>query len=314
MVDVLVEQLAHDMAERDPIRPWLLPRSASRIAQRIFKAAARINRSGYFSVEMTYNSVFFGNRAKPELRVQLMEEEKVVSSFLTSPRSNWRMPKDPRSSVPAKTSELQSVRLSQPGQLLRGLLGLFGGLSDAEHFLSRPFWQKLFRELAAMDPKRDLELIDQTQNLLKKKLRQLNPTAAQLEAAAKGVAGLVGGRAHGQYRTLRQCERLRVELAKSEQRQGHFAAGPVQHIVFKLGPFSQEQMLGEFNVLTSRGILRVGTALGCPRCGVTTWHGLSSLKGKVSCPGCEFEITVPFNQQWSVELNSLRFKGLMADL
>ena len=305
MVDVQVEQIAPGLGERDPIRPWLLPRSASRMAQQIFRAAARINHSGIFSVEMTYNTVFIGNRAKPELRLQLVDEANVVSWLLTSPRSNWRMPKDPRTKLPGNSTESWEVRFSQPGRLLRGLLGLFGGLSDAEQFLSRPFWQKLFRELAAIDPKRDQELIDRTRNLLKKKLKQLKPTSVQLEEAAKGIAGLVGGRAHGQYRTLRQCERLRLDLGKSEQQQGQFAAGSTRTIVIRMGPFSREQMLGEFNVLTSRGILRLGAALACPRCGVTTWHGLPSLKETVNCPGCDFEITVPINQQWSVELNSL---------
>ncbi len=144
---------------------------------------------------------------------------------------------------------------------------------ESDQILSRPFWQKLFRELAALDPKRDKTLVDRTRDLLKKELRNLSPTGDQLERIAKRVAGLVAGRVRGQYRTLRQCERLRLEMAQSERRQGHFAAGGTRLIVLRLGQYSRDSMLADFEFLTARRILRLGVALSCPRCGVTSWYG-----------------------------------------
>lgn len=305
MVDVQVEQVAPGLANVDPFRPWLLPRSASRIAQHIFKAPARINRTSTFSVEVSYNSIGFGNRAKPNLRIQLPAESDVVRWVLTTERGNWRLTRDPRAMMAHPAPFLSEVRFSDKGRLMHGLLGLFGGLIDAQHYLSRPFWQKLFRDLAALDPKRDQNLITQTQKLLAKELRSAKVDATRLERVAERVAGLLSGRILGQYRTLRQCERLRLTLAKTEKRQGDFAAGSHHLIVFKMSPFSRSDLLTEFDELTTQRILRLGAALLCPRCGLTTWHGLAALEQPVRCPGCEHGITVPISQQWSVELNSL---------
>ena len=305
MVDAQVEQLAPDLARRNPPRSWLLPRRASRMVQQMFKTAARVDRTGIFSVEMAYSTLPFGHRAKPELQLGLPDEGDVVSWMLRLPRLNWHLPKDPRAGLQDDPFPIEKLPWSDKGRYMDGLLRLFGGLSEAEGYLSRPFWQRLFRELADLDPHRDEELITRTQNLLKKKLRELKPTDKQLASAAKAVATFVGGRVHGQYRTLEYCECTRAEMAASATPQEEFAAGETRHVVINRSPLSNQDMLEEFEGLTSRRILRLGAALTCRRCGLPNWHPFPLLKETITCPGCDSEIVVPFNQALSVELNSL---------
>jgi hypothetical protein len=275
------------------------------MAQFIFQAPARINGAKTFSVEVNRSSLPFGGQPKPEVRLQLPPETDVVRWILTAERGNWARPQDPRAKVPLPQSILREARFSDKGKLMEGMLGLFGGLFETDQFLGRPFWQRLFRELAALDPKRDEILINETQNVLVKAFRGLDIERNRLEQAAKLVASRLSGRAQGQYRTLRQCERLRLSLAKTEKGQGHFAAGSTRTIIIRLGSFDRPRMLSEFDGLIARRVLRLGTALPCPRCGVTDWRSLDTLEQVTRCPGCDHEITVPMNQQGSVTLNSL---------
>ena len=303
MVDVQ-GQHAHGVEEPDQFRPWLLPRRAGALAQHIFRAPARINRTKVFSVEVGRNWSGVGRESRPELRIRLPHEGDILRWFLTCERSYSNI-NDPRAKLGKQTVVLRKVQPSQNGRLTQGLVGLFGDLGTAHHFLSQPFWQKLFRELAALDPKRDQNLIRSTQNLLGKELREMKPPPETIERVARRVAGLLTGRAAGQYRTLRQCERLRLQLAKSEREQGSFAAGATQRLIVKFGGFSRERMLRDFDDLVRRNILRLGGALTCTRCGVRHWHNLRAMDQTVSCPGCDRQMTMPIDLQWSVELNGL---------
>lgn len=305
MVDVQVEQLTPGIGGQDPFRPWLLPRRASRLAQRIFKEAARINRSGLFSVELGYSSVPFGRRGKPELAFNLPEESQVLFSVLSAEEANWHITSDPRAKLPDTLFPRFYLSASDKGQMMRGMLGLFDGLVAADHFLSRPYWQRLFRELANLDPKRNATLITSIRNVLAKGLRQEKVAADRLDHLARRVAAYAAGRTAGQHRTLAHCEKLRADLANLEKKTDTFAAGDAQLQVLKMGLFSEEDMHREFQALTAKKILRLGTVLSCPNCSVANWYGIDSLKETLACPGCDAEITLPFNYGTSVTLNSL---------
>ena len=284
---------------------WLLPRrTGGCLARTIFRAPARILAQGTFAVEVSSQTFGIGRGAKPEIHLNLPEERDVVFALFRLQGMKMFDHDDARSALARVSQVVQEVRVSDKGRYLQGLLDLFGGFLNAGMFFERTYWRALFHELAAIDPRKDANAISEIQNLLEKKLPEIDHE--RRNCITEGIAAKLPGRVRPQDRTLHECERLRLTRQHEfKNTEAGFVAGDTGVSISGIRPVSREEMLDGLNELIERKILYLGVALNCRRCGLRQWCSVDDLKQVSGCAGCEAPLPLQIDRHWSVSLNSL---------
>src|SRR6185295_4506082 len=135
MVDV---QLEHRSTNRGANREqawWYLPRSKSApLAQSFFRAPARINAEGRFSVEVESRDDRLSRRVKPQLKLQLPDDSTLLRVIVAPPPVCPYFQADLRTKLVAPASVVAGCQVSTKGSYLAALLGLFGNFWTAKSF------------------------------------------------------------------------------------------------------------------------------------------------------------------------------------
>ena len=89
----------------------------------------------------------------PELHIALPAESHVVTELIAGQRRGFDYD-DARKEQVRETERFGDIRISDPGQNLRGLIERFGSFWVAEEFCERRFWRAAFEKFAGQDARK----------------------------------------------------------------------------------------------------------------------------------------------------------------
>src|SRR5665213_544310 len=304
MADVQIELVSPHKPTAPEQSWWILPRlNSGGLIFNIFRDAARVNRHGLFSVRVENQSGRFTRRVKPELKISLPSQVNVVPWLIMQPNYRPYFTVDVRyDENRSPHSSIVSVRDSDKGHYLRGLVQVFGDFWTAKNFCERRFWRHLFAKLANHDARKDAMLRQDVVNLINKQSQKNDPNHL-----AGRILGLVRGqRVRGVALTYSEFKHELDELAKTPP-PAQFTYPQGDTIVSHHGiqNLTEEEMRSGLNDLVELNVLRPGGYVRCALCGIKTWYHIDELKQGVRCPGCDHEQSIGVPPEWCYALNSL---------
>jgi hypothetical protein len=314
MVDLQVEHISKFQATAREQSWWLLPRrNANGLVQAMFRAPARINREGRFSVSIGSQNYSLSPLIKPEITLSMPNETDVIQWFLRDPSGSPAFTSDVRYKTnQRRRTAISHSRVSEKGANLAGLIDLFGNFWNAKSYCERQFWRRLFSILAGHGPGNDEKLHAHVRTALEKEAFQGIAEASEKSAVlADKILHLVRGRLKGQLVTFKDALQLRSRLEKNPVTepltypQGNTI---VQH--HGITALSLAEMQDGFNDLLEIGVLRLGIEDTCPGCKISTWCHIDDLRQHLTCSGCGHKHSLRATEKWSYTLNTLAQTGV----
>jgi len=305
-VDVQIEFGASNRF-RSP-RWWCLPRqSGSALSQTIFRAPARVNRSHLFAVKVERRTAHVGDQKKPELHIALPEESDVVARLILREWFGFDYD-DAREKQLRWVSQISHVRISNPGQNLRGLIEAFGSFWTAEEFCERKFWREALAKLAGQDAQRCETLSERLKNAIRKSLPGKREDVEQTsERIVENILPHVKGALEDEPLSYADLKALLDELSAKqppEQDVSYLSGDSLvhQHGVARL---SEDEMKRGLNQLLARNVLRAGVVVRCRHCGIESWFHIDEVRQFNECAGCGAPRPINVDSEWRYRLNSL---------
>ena len=250
-------------------RWWCLPRqSGSILAGAIFRAPARVNRFHLFSVEIERRTAGYAPRKMPELHIALPVESDVVISLLRSRRTGFGH-HDTRRQQLQDPVRFSDIRISHPGQNLRGLIERFGSFWTAEEFCERRFWRKAFERLAGQDARKCESQTTTIRNKVAKSLKKIGGIASPAEEADR-IARVIMPEVKGaladspmSYVELTDLLKAISEQQSHTQETTYLSGNAIVHRS-DVVPLSEEDLQRGLDRLLARNVLRVGIEVTVP--------------------------------------------------
>ena len=275
----------------------------------MFRTSARVNRAHLFSVAVNRQTSGYHPRKDAELHISLPAESEVVISLLTYQATNFQSD-DLRKEQPAAPTSVGDIRISHPGQNLRGLIERFGSFWTAEKFCERRVWREALEKLAGQDARKSETQTTTLRNKITKSLRKIGGIASAGEKAERIVRAImpeVKGALADTPMTYPEFAELLKTGAQSESRHeevSYLSGDSIVHL-HNLRPLSETDLKGGLDQLIARNILRIGSELRCPNCGIRSWFHVDTLTQFNECFGCGNPLPITAHVEWSYRLNSL---------
>jgi hypothetical protein len=291
MVDLMIEDSFQEPFFANTQPWWKLPKRAS--LARVFTPPrpSRVIDGGELAIQV-------GNK---EQKVPLSIPSKVaLFECLLSPRFWYTSTSDLRHAIarPASTS----IRLSDKGKYLNGVLGLFPSLRDAVYFLEHPFWCETLTRLCCPQ-KSDQVGAKAIKTILREAEAFVRDFATDKERAAGWLAEMVlqaGEKIPGIegslcYADLEKTHESYIEHLSSPEEKEHASRGNLKAVL---------------SDLTQAGVLLQGSDVRCEYCLSEFWYHVDELGKTIACRGCRREIPLQAESAWSYRPNELLRKGL----
>jgi len=307
-VDVQIE---HIKSVRSTMREhswWYLPRlNSGGVLNGMFRAPARINRGGRFSVHVESHEQHWSRRIKPELKVHLCSDAALVRSLVNDPHSYPFSMDDARKRLPKMQPAIAESRPSTKGAYLAGLIDLFGNFWTATSFCERRFWRLLFNRLAGHGTGEGEKLTQSLVEILNPELSGTETERSEHAATlSEKILRRVRGRLKGYYASFNDClqERSRLEK-KGLPITIMYPQGEIMIVRHGETPISKKQMKSGLNTLLDIGVLRLGVESRCPQCTLFSWYHVDELRQQVTCSGCGSKYALKATEAWRYALNTL---------
>ena len=281
---------------------WLLPKRYSmpnflnmfRNEEMIFEA--RVNEHGSFSVLMRKCSEY--NPKNNRLTITIPSEESVFRFLLCGTHHQTKTQEGP-----SKTTQRPFIEFvhSNAGHYLYGLLRLFPDLYAAYALVFDSYWRRIFKEYANFDLTRESEILEGTENKLRKILPVRQPISDdKIEHLARQVLRVA--------KNLRNSKKyLKYGRLKEIAEKEHFNYLEKHPDIRR--EFNETSLKDYLSHLLSLDILQLGIAPKCLNCGSRIWTHLDEIRQRHNCQGCGFEFTLSAEEDWCYRLNSLVLSG-----
>jgi hypothetical protein len=270
---------------------WKLPKVCSLASLFSRPRASRVVEGGRLTVEVA-------NREE-KLPLEIPTKAAIFGSLL-SPGFWYTSTSDLRHAL--ARPPITSIRLSDKGKYLNGVLDLFPSLRSAVYMFEHPFWRETL--LALCCPRKS----DQVRSKAKKTILKQADAFIANYATDKNAAGewLAEMILQASERIPGVEESLRFEdLQKNYQK---YVAG--------LSSPSDAQYASDINLrdylseLTRATVLLQGSEVRCRHCLSEFWYHVDDLGRTIACRGCRRDIPLPAENAWSYRPNDLVRKGL----
>ncbi len=214
---------------------------------------------------------------------------------------------------PWPTARARWIRPSNEAQYLTGVLGLAGGLSQAQRLLLHPFLRQVFASMGASPSVVDGETAASINRLAKQCKRQpifdltapddRNALATMIVRAAKSLKSprlqVPLDELHRQWATYRE----KFWAAHESQR----ARGDSEVDWDELERVALDDCLVE---LRHKRLLFQGYPWACDVCKHRNWVDFSALKGELPCDVCNATTVLPVNVRWHFRANEFLLDSL----
>jgi hypothetical protein len=305
-VDVQIEFGASNRFQSP--RWWCLPRrSGSALSRTIFRTSARVSRSHLFAVEVEHRTAHLGGQKTPELHIALPEESDVVASLILRDWFGFDYD-DVRKNQLCEESHLSDVRISNPGQNLRGLIEAFGTFWTAEEFCERKFWREALAKLAGQDAQRCETLSKRIRNAIRKSLPGKREVVEEIsERMVENILPHVTGALEDEPLSYEDLKAVLDDVSGKqppEQDVSYLAGDAIVH-QHGVTPLSEDEMKRGLNRLLARNVLRVGLVVRCRHCGIESWFHIDEVRQFNECAGCGNPRPLAAGAEWRYRLNSL---------
>jgi hypothetical protein len=313
-VDVQVEIGAGNRFQSP--RWWCLPRrSGSALAERIFGSSARVTRSHLFAVEIERRMAYPGYQKIPELHIALPKESDVVTSLILGGFTFSQ--DDVRKNQLREEKRLSKVRISNPGQNLRGLIEAFGSFWTAEEFCQRRFWREALEKLAGQDAQRCRTLFERIRNAVRKSLAGKEQVVEETsERIVESILPHVKGALEDEPLRYAALKELLDDVSGKQppQQNVSYLAGDIIVHQHGVAPLSEDEMKRGLNDLLARNVLRAGVVVHCRHCGIESWLHIDEVQQFNECAGCGNLRPLAVDTEWLYRLNSLAKRCVSAHI
>lgn len=288
---------------------WCLPRkSGSILAGSIFRAPARVNRFHLFAVGVQGSDRYSPGK-KPELHIGLPAESDLVIRLIAGHSTGFAFD-DVRREQSREVVRFSDIRISHPGQNLRGLIERFGSFWTAEEFCERRYWREALEKLAGQDARKSESQATTLRNKVTKVLKKIGGIASPSEKADRIVRALmphIRGAFADNPMSYTELKKLLETIAGPQSSTQEFTYLSGDSIVHRsdITPLSEDELKHGLDRLIARNILRVGARVRCPHCGIRSWFHVDELSQFNECSGCGNPRPITVEPEWTYRLNSL---------
>jgi hypothetical protein len=239
----------------------------------------------------------------------LPPESDLVASLIAHHRTGFGYDDLRREQLPVAL-RCPDIRISHPGQNLRGLIERFGSFWGAEEFCERRLWRAALEKLAGQDARKSEIQGTTIRNKIIKVLRKIGGIKSPGDRADMIVRAIMpeikGALADNPMTYAEFAELLKSVPQTDSSKQGvtYLSGDSIVHRC-DVAPLSETELKEGLNQLIARNILRVGVEVRCLHCGIHTWFQIDALTQFSECSGCGNALPIPANAEWSYRLNSL---------
>lgn len=211
---------------------------------------------------------------------------------------------DLRSKVYVK-SPYEEIRLSDKGQYVSGVLGLFSNHFYAKDIIDNHYWRDVFEMMCQEKEENSIRKLTEIENRLKKNMSSIKSDLEKNpEHSMKWLSRFI-------FNTAKEIKEVKAEITfkqlltklekeRTEFINSHSAEG------FKNDYETNCNDLKEaVNGFLENGILLQGVNSRCHSCGTTTWFNINDMRTLIKCPGCRSDILIEAEAEWVYKLNEL---------
>jgi PAS domain-containing protein len=289
-VDLSIDRLNDNGRFANVREEWRLPLRSHLIGSFFKASGARLLRQGMITRPVDINQA--------TVEVRGASDDEIIRSLLTEvPRYDYE---DMRRTLQKKPA-YRYASPSDKGSYLRGLLGLFGSLSDAEQILGNHFWRSQFLKMAVPAQDQKTEIITYLQRRLRARDGELliNDEAGWQRLAQRIIeksARLRAPRDKTQYEKLLTAWSAELENAIQLD----------QDLVPR-----HDEIMGEatdelkrsLSYLFDRGIFYRGHEWSCRHCSHRNWVSVDGLRNVMACEVCGHNHLLPVDVTLDFRLN-----------
>jgi hypothetical protein len=200
-----------------------------------------------------------------------------------------------------------NIELSDKGQYLRGVLGLFPSVWHASQFFSNRFWRDIFEDLSSIKKNTKVNLMIEIRNKVDKGFQFLNNDFETITEDSKvfftnylfELLNKVKGVDYNFISLDKFARRLKKERDefKTKFDENNRFSNTEDELSRDLKEALQE--------LTEEKILIQGVRPKCMKCGYRNWYSLEEISSIVICKGCHSSFFLPVESKWFYKLNEL---------
>jgi len=297
MMDLRIEHIPEQPFYINEKLWWMLPRD--RELADLFLSRSRISEDYSISSEMSTQKVF-------ELSVP--EESLVIQIALGV---GWKSCWTQKFELERKKPVYSDIFLSDKGNYINGVIGLFGGLQNAGSFFQNSFWRSIVENLSKRRASTEEDTLVRIKNWLKKKREIFGKVAKGQEDALDWMSRYVLNLARHQHMLDDDISFIKLEKIFHEQRDEFIKKKPkFRKDSSKIGiEADRNQATNDFysflQSLTNNAVFRQGVHLRCKNCGSKYWHEISEVRQQNKCQGCGEAVSLSVKATWRYRLNTL---------
>lgn len=299
MMDLRIEHVPEQPFYINEKLWWMVPRDRELANLFLPGRHSRISEDYSISSEMNVQKVF-------ELSVP--EESLVIRLALgVGWKSRWTQ----EFKLERKKTAYSDIILSDKGDYINGLIGLFGGLQNAGSFFQNSFWRSIVENLSKRRASTEEDTLVRIKNKLKKKGEILGKVAEGQEDALDWMSRYVLNLARDQHMLDDDISFVMLEKIFHVQREAFIKKKPkFRKDSSKTGiEADRNQATSDLcrflQSLTNSGIFRQGVHLRCKNCGSKYWQEISEVRQQNKCQGCGEVVSISVKAAWRYRLNTL---------
>jgi hypothetical protein len=264
----------------------------------MFNRNARVNEHNMFSVLMNRASTF--SREDNTLIVKIPDDRDVFASLFCGPKFDFH---SNDAGQKFRSKPYDTLRRSDKGMYLSGILGLFPDLLNAHYTFEEQYWRTIFNLMSNQDPTKDPQKKADIVNTLNKSLRRpVNFTNSPDSIDWLADKILLWLKAQTKSEVDLSYEAFKSEAEKETDE--YNKKEPSNQI-----PFDEDGLKRDISKLMGWNVIMAGVKPKCPYCGYRIWYHLDEARQKIKCKGCGYEFTLSVEEPWYYKLNSLVKSG-----
>lgn len=278
---------------------WMLPRDRDIANLFLPGGHTRISEDYSISSQISAQNVF---------ELSIPDEASVIRAALGI---GWKFYWNHEVKLEREKAVYSDVALSDKGDYINGVIGLFGGLQDAGNFFQNSFWRSIVEDLSKRRASSEENAIVRIKNKLKKRKEILSNVVAGQDDALEWMSRYVLKLARDQH--MLDAD-ISFEVLKDlflKQREAFIKKNPkFRKESSKTGiEANRKQATNELyrslQSFTNRGIFRQGVHLRCQHCGSKYWQEISEVRQQNKCQGCGEIVSLSVKADWRYRLNTL---------
>lgn len=299
MMDLRIEHVPEQPFYINEKLWWMLPRDRELAKLFLPGCYSRISEDYSISSEMRAQKVF-------ELSVP--EESLVIQLALGV---GWKLHWTQEFKLERKKPVYSDIFLSDKGNYINGIIGLFGGLQEAGSFFQNSFWRSIVENLSKRRASTEEDALVRIKNKFKNKREILRKVADEQEDALDWMSRYVLNLARDQQMVDDDISFVMLEKIFHEQReefikkQPNFRKDSSKKGIEADRNQATSDLYSFLQSLTNSAVFRQGVNLRCKNCGSKYWHEISEVRQQNKCQGCGEVVSLSVKATWRYRLNTL---------